>query len=332
MLYYGILQDHTLVIQLIFLPLALLIDACVGQSTIVCNSKDYVKKMNTSIIDWFDAKLNRVNRSAYDLRVRGLLTSLVLIMLSGLTGFIFLTLGSKSQFVLIFELALLLMLVEQKSIFTKIRRTNLDLRNGNVKSAFSSLGGVPENIPKNTDVHGIARNATENIAVLLTSRLIAPVFWYLLCGIVGILIYHIVWSLNYSLVERNDRTYNFGYAPRKLYSILIVAPGLLSGLLTVIACLFVPRANPLMSLKYASIYTFRPYKTNYQIPLSAFAGAFDLALRIQTQETNKGLKWIGTGTAKMQPNDVQRGLYLYIAICLINIFCIVNIILIVDIF
>ena len=260
MLVFCIFNEHGSIIPLILLLMALMIDSFIGQAPLI----SYIKKHSIigleRLIDWFDQKLNRDNRSPLDRTIRGCIASLVILILSGMVGWKVSWLSQNLPFAWILETILILLLIEQKSIFKKAQKISLAMQNIVIEAARQHMHKFNTKPPEKMDVHGIARATLEELAISLNKNLIVPIFWYVSFGIFGLLVYHAVYVLKYKIGYKTDHHRDFGFTATQLNIILLFLPSLLGGLLIVIASLFVPKANPLKCFKIIVEHTRKYYR------------------------------------------------------------------------
>ena len=310
--------------------MVLVINIYTGPLTVLSNSKWYPFNLLKKFIGWCDLKLNRDNRSPLDRLIRGGITSITVLLLSGLLGYIITLLSQNIPLAWIFEVVLLLTLIDQSSIYKKILNIYKSLKKNSLASARQGIADLTTETPDKMDSFSIARTAIEILATSLITRLLAPVFWYVLFGAIGIIIYHSITVVNIKIGRNTARYKDFGFIIKHLNAALLFLPSLLTGQLIVIASLFVPRAAPIKSYKNMIKYTDKYHEFNLGLAISTFAGALDITLGGPKASSKKTKKepWIGDGTAKATFSDIRRGLFLFSTVCLINGLLIATIILI----
>ena len=84
---------------------------------------------------------------------------------------------------------------------------------------------------------GVARAAIESAAENFSDGVVAPVFWYCVLGLPGLLMYKFVNTADSMIGYRTERYREFGWAAARLDDILNYIPARLSGLLIALACL-----------------------------------------------------------------------------------------------
>tara|TARA_B100000315_G_scaffold260922_1_gene327402 strand:- start:7852 stop:8853 length:1002 start_codon:yes stop_codon:yes gene_type:complete len=305
---------------LILLLMALVIETYAGQLSFISRLTGHPVGALEKLILWFDRKLNRESRSQMDRAVRGGLMAIVVIWVSFAIGWGIAWLSQMLPFAWIFETILLVMLISQRGVYSAVRKIGVALRDHGLEAARDSLTPLTNEAPEHMDGHGVARAGIEISCIALTTRVVAPVFWYVLFGFPGLLTYQAVMTMNDLLGHKTDRHRAFGFTAARLNDILLLIPAQLSGLFVVLASLFVPTAHPGRAFT-TMLRDARKYRNyNLGVTLAALAGAFNLALagpRKFSQET-KHEHWLGTGTAQVTHQDIRLSLYLFATACLIN--------------
>ena len=149
----------------------------------------------------------------------------------------------------------------------------------------------------------------------------APVFWYVLFGIPGLLIYKAVNTMDSMIGYRNAKYQAFGFTAARLDDVLNLIPARLGGLVITLAATVSPKANPLRAFSTMWHDASKHKSPNAGWPEGAMAGALNLSLagpRKYAQHTQND-PWIGTGSARASAIDVDRALYIYSVACLINV-------------
>ena len=321
-------QPDTLT-PLILLLAILVINIYTEPLILISGFKWHPQNLVKNLIIWFDLKLNRDNRSSLDRLIRGGLTLLIILFLSSLFGYSIAWLSQNIRFAWILEALLLHTFIDQCGIYKKILIIYKLLKTNDLASARQIIFSISSEPMDKVDSYIIARSAIELLATSLIIRVIAPVFWYVLFGAIGIVIYHSINIINHRIGHNITRYRDFGFATRHLNTALLFFPSLITGHLIVIASLFIPKATPIKSYKSMVKYTRKYHKTNLGFAISAFAGALGLALAGPKTFNKKTMRtpWIGDGSAMVTHNDIRRSLYLSAIVCLFNGLLVATIIL-----
>ncbi|MBL4692119.1 MAG: cobalamin biosynthesis protein CobD [Magnetovibrio sp.] len=305
----------------ILLLLALILDAAVGGMGFVFKVLPHPVVCVGKMISWFDAKLNRANRSSVDRAFRGALTVVIIIVFAGAVGVGVQWLTLNNTFGWFLELFLLIALLAQRELYGAVHRVAVALKTGGLPAGRIAVGHIVGRDPAFLDKHGVARASIESLAENFSDGVVAPVFWYVLFGLPGLFIYKAVNTLDSMIGYRNEKYSAFGFTAAKLDDVLNLFASRLAGIILTLAALMSPRANPVRAFVTMWRDASKHKSPNAGWPEGAMAGALNLALagpRKYSQHTQND-PWIGRGTAKATETDIERALYLYVVGCLINV-------------
>jgi len=317
---FGTLNANTVFDPFILLVLALVLDAAVGGMGPVFKLVPHPVVVIGKLIGWFDSKLNRDNRSQVDRSIRGALTVVIIVTLAGAVGWGVQWLTLHHDFGWAVELFLIIALLAQRELYTAVRKVLVALTHGGIEDGRRAVSEIVGRDPSQLDEHGVCRAAIESLAENFSDGVIAPVFWYVLFGFPGLLIYKAVNTLDSMIGYKNERYHAFGFTAAKLDDVLNLIPARLAGLIFTIAALATPKGNPVRAFKTMWRDASKHNSPNAGWPEAATAGALGLALagpRKYPHHTTDA-PWVGDGSAKATANDIERALYLYVVACLIN--------------
>ena len=127
--------------------------------------------------------------------------------------------------------------------------------------------------PEALDEPGVARAAIESLAESTSDGIVAPLFWLLVGGLPGIILYKAANTANSMLGHRNERYFEFGWASAKFDDLVNWIPARLSALLIAGAAFLVRRADPEQAWAMALRDAKKHDSPNAGWPEAAFAGA-----------------------------------------------------------
>lgn len=304
---------------LILLLFALVLDAYVGDLPLVFRLAPHPLALMARAARAAERRLNRENRSPETRRVRGALAVGVLAAAAAAAGWAVEAFARAVPFGWIAELVIAAALVAQRESYRSARLVAHALEAGDLETARAALEGLVRGAGAG-DAFTLARGAVAGLGLRFSDRVIAPVFWFALLGLPGMLAFRMVDLFDATMTARRPRTRAFGAAARRLDDGLELVPARLAGLLLALAALFVPRARPGAALRIMLRDARRHASVNAGWPVAAMAGALDLALGGARRDGAGGgrARWLGDGRARAVPDDARRGLSLFAVACLID--------------
>ena len=304
---------------LILLVVGLIVEAIIGHLPIVRQWQGNPTYIMRRYVLWCDDKLNRESRSGGDRAIRGGLAVLFLILLSGSVGWVLASLSQTIQLIWILEMCLVIILINQRETHANVQKIGRALRQNDLRAAQNNLGQITMEAVDQSDTFKIARSGLEVCANAMARGIVAPVFWYVLFGLPGLLVCTSVSIMAQQIGTGLQKYQAFGFSAARLNDIFQFVPARIAGLLIVIASIFVPTAKPGSAFKIMMRDAGHSFVTGW--PLSAMAGALSLAFRGTHKLACEPafVTWVGDGNAKITDRDISLGLYLYSVSCLVNL-------------
>ena len=272
------------------------------------------------LIGGLDRRLNRDGRLPGVLRARGALTVLIVVGLAAAAGWAIAQYGRLLPYGWLIELFVATVLLAQRSLFSHVRLVAKALRLNGVEGGRAAVRHIVGRDVQALDEYGVARAAVESGAENFSDAVVAPVFWFLLLGLPGMLAYKAINTLDSMIGYRTPRHENFGKVAARLDDAANLVPARIAALLLALAAIAAPTANPWRALITAWRDARKHRSPNAGWPEAAMAGALDLALagpRPYHGQMQPG-PWIGSGRARVTPHDINRALFLYVVACLLT--------------
>ena len=320
MLSFGLDGKDWVLDPLVILAIAMVLDAAVGEVGGPFRRLPHPVRIIGTLIGVLDDKLNRENRSDADRTVRGLLVVLIVCGLAAAVGWAVAWLTRHHDFGWIVELALTFALLAQRSLYDHVRAVAKALNGGGIEAGRAAVAHIVGRDVRQLDGHGVARAAIESCAENFSDGVVAPVFWYLLFGFPGLLVYKAVNTMDSMIGYTTPRYRAFGMAAARLDDVLNLIPARLAGLFLAAAAVSAPTANPVRALKVMVRDAGKHRSPNAGWPEGAMAGALGLALAGPRRyaETAVDGSWIGDGRARATETDINRALHVYVVACAVN--------------
>jgi adenosylcobinamide-phosphate synthase len=204
------------------LAIAMVADAVLGEPPAVWNRVPHPAVLMGRIIDQLDQRLNKGPTR----RIMGVTAVAGLVVAAGVLG-VFLHLIPDAGLI---EVAVVAVLLAQKSLVDHVRAVAKGLRRSlkEGRKAVAMIVGRDTATMKEPD---IARAAIESAAENLSDGVIAPIFWYLLFGLPGILIYKVVNTADSMIGHRTPKYEAFGWAAARLDDVLNLVPARVTAIL-----------------------------------------------------------------------------------------------------
>ncbi len=272
-----------------------------------------------ALVGGLERRLNRDGRSVGALRTRGALTVLIVVGLAAGIGWALAYAGGLLPYGWLIELFVVTVLLAQRSLFAHVHRVGKALRLNGLEGGRAAVAHIVGRDVTALDEYGVARAAIESGAENFSDAVVAPVFWYLLLGLPGMLAYKAVNTLDSMIGYRTPRYEQFGKVAARLDDAANLIPARLSALILALAALATPTANAWRALVTVLRDAKKHRSPNAGWPEAAMAGALDLALAGPRPYHGQMQRspWIGTGRARATPHDITRALYLYVVACLL---------------
>ena len=243
------------------LVIAMLLDAALGEPRWLWNSIPHPAVLMGRLIGWCDARFNRGDSK----QLMGLLTLLGLCLCAGLSGWLIQLLPTS-----ILDIVILAILLAQKSLVEHVQAVANALRLS-LGDARKSVAMIVGRDTSTMDEPAVARSAIESAAENLSDGVIAPIFWFAIAGLPGLLIYKITNTADSMIGYRTPKHAQFGWASARFDDLLNLIPARLTALLI---WAVTARPNPRLILREAPLHR----SPNAGWPEAAMAHGLGIAL------------------------------------------------------
>jgi len=262
-----------------------------------------------SLIRNAERKLNRSHRSPEQRRLHGTILVAMVVAASLIIGWLGDTLFThNARFLEILLLAALLPTRQTWNLATRIYR---GLSSRNTVQARLALEGSVWRHYMLLDEYGIARAGIEILAVHFSEKILAPIFWYLLFGLPGLLVSKSVYLLVETLASTPADPGLGGFKNTAIttHFLLHYLPSRIAAILWPLAVALPPSGDALMVFKRIMAGNFIE-RFPQSLSLLAAASAVGVSLGGPTS-AYADQEWLGTATAKATAAHVKRARYLF---------------------
>ena len=258
-----------------------------------------------ALISRLEAALNRPAWSEGARRLAGVVTLLIIVLVSGLAGGLLARFGGPYVVAIVGTLGL-----AQRSLYQHVAAVLRPLQAEDLAVARDAVGMIVGRDVQRLDAGEVAAAAIESLAESFNDGVVAPIFWFVVAGLPGLFVYKAVNTADSLIGHREPRWRAFGWASARFDDLLNLAPARLAGALIALAgrggWSVMARDAP----KHAS--------PNAGWPEAAMAGA--LGVRLGGAAWYDGEKIdrpvFGDGRA-VQVEDLPRALGIYLLACAI---------------
>lgn len=304
---------------LLLLPLALAIDALVGDPDALWRRLPHPVVLIGRAIAALDRRLNRDDDTAARRRLLGVVATAAIVGGAAAIGLALSASFAVLPFGWAAEAAVAAVLLAQRSLYDHVRRVAIAFEAGGLVAARRAVARIVGRDPDSLDESGVCRAAIESTAENFSDGVVAPAFWFALAGLPGILAYKALNTADSMIGHRTARHECFGWAAARLDDLANLVPARLAGLAIALAAPAVvhgARAGRALRIMRRDAPGHRSPNAGW--PEAAMAGALDLALagprRYGTVTVDD--PWMGAGgDPAATPADIGRALRILVTAC-----------------
>ncbi len=292
---------------------ALFLDMAVGDPRRLYDKVPHPVVIVGKMISFLDVYLNRVYLFNWARFILGAFASLLTIFLFTIFTILLVRELNETSYGFVIEVILGSTLIAYRGLYDAVR----DVRDGlkiSLKEGRVAVSMIVGRDPKSLNEAGVVRAAVESLAENFSDGTVAPVFWFALLGLPGLVAYKVINTLDSMIGHRNDRFEYFGKFAARLDDAANFIPARLTGLLICLATYFMKEADS----RAAFACLFRDARGHKSVNAgwqeAAFAGAlgFSLAGPRQYGGVLTDDVWMNAaGRKDLDGEDLNRALKLY---------------------
>ena len=293
--------------------LALLLDTFFGDPKSVYARIPHPVVLIGNLIGLIEKTLNRPTLASFFRRDLGCLTIVFLAVGAGFLGIMISNALAGEIWGAIVRAFLISILLAGKSLAEHIAAVRDGLLKGGLEDGRIAVAAVVGRDPSSLDEAGVARAGIESLAENFSDGVVAPVFWALVFGLPGILVYKTINTADSMIGYKTDRYRQFGWAAARLDDLLNLVPARISGLLIVIASLACRAGSAKDGIHSIVKDAGRHRSPNAGYPEAAMAGVLGLKLAGPRRYGEEVIEdaWMGDGRENASPLDINRALRVY---------------------
>jgi len=289
-------------------PLALLIERSLGYPPALLKLIGHPVIWMGALITWLEKHMN----TGSNRKLKGV-ALLILLLLTGLAISLFIVAVTRRiPFGWVIEALLATSLLAQNELGRAVKAV-ADSLAVSLESGRFAVSHIVGRDPHVLDESGVAKAAIESLAESTSDGVVAPLFWLLVAGLPGIVLYKAVNTADSMIGHRTERYAQIGWASARFDDLMNWIPARLTALLIAGASFLTRSADPEAAWGTALRDARKHASPNAGWPESAFAGALGFALggpRAYDGEIHD-LPSFGDGRSDLKANDILVALELY---------------------
>jgi adenosylcobinamide-phosphate synthase len=280
-----------------------------------------------ALIAWCERAWNRPEFSFERRRIFGLMTLVLLLAVSGLSGMVIFLLAQR--FLPGFASTLISgaaasTLLAQRSLDAHVRAVADALEQKGIEAGRQAVSMIVGRDTQNLDVAGVSRAAVESLAENFSDGVVAPLFWLLVAGLPGIFSYKAINTADSMIGHKSERYLAFGWASARVDDLVNLPASRLAAFWLLLAAAMISGLSPRGAVDAVWRDATKHRSPNAGWPEAAMAGA--LGLRLAGPRAYQGTTiddhWIGDGRETAGAQDIRTALRQYRVACAIQFACV----------
>ena len=302
------------------LVLALLLDALVGDPDWLWTRVPHPVVLFGWAIDRLEGALNNENESEGQRCMAGILAIVILVDCSAALGWLIERGLHMFKVGWMIEAVIASAFMAQRSLYEHVVRVRLAFAAGGLTDARRAVGAIVGRDPKALDKAGVCRAAIETTAENFSDAVVAPALWFALLGLPGLFVYKAINTADSMIGHLTERHRAFGWAAARLDDLVNLVPARLSALLLALVAPLTG-GSMMRTLGVALSDAQKHRSPNAGWPESAMAAALGIVLvgpRVYPERIVEDPFVNATGRMTARPDDIERGLKLLVAACVLE--------------
>jgi adenosylcobinamide-phosphate synthase len=264
------------------------------------------------LISWLDTTLNTKPDDELEGLLRGAAALTILLICTALPAYLLQDVLTRFTGGWLINVAIATAFIAQKSMKDHVLEVSHALSNS-LAEGRKSVAKIVGRDTTELDESGVTKAALESLAENTADGIVAPVFWYALLGLPGIVAYKAINTADSMIGHKSDRHLFFGFCAAKLDDLVNLPASRLTALLFAAAAFFTSKAAAQNALQSAWADAGKHRSPNAGWPEAAMAGALGLKFGgpRSYEDGMIDLPTMGNGRTEMTRADLTSGLKLY---------------------
>lgn len=270
-------------------------------------------------VEWIGIFLKKLETLLYDpdaepmqSRLRGVAALLALLLIVAIPAVVVTSILSTFKFGWIIEALLATTLIAQHSLYEHVSAVGKGLDTSLIEGR-KAVAKIVGRDPAALDESGVVKGALESLAENASDGIVAPLLWYALLGLPGIVAYKAINTADSMIGHKSERYIYFGWAAARLDDLINLPASRLTGFLFAAAAAWNDRERGKIAVQAMWRDAPKHQSPNAGWPESALAAS--LGVKFGGPRSYDGsrvnLPWMGEGRETLNRDDIRKGLRLY---------------------
>lgn len=316
--------DH----HLLILAFAVILDMLVGDPDWIWRKLPHPVVWFGKVISTLDRYFNRIRDNRQTRHRFGMLALFIMLATALFIGVLFASLFRQlGLFGFVIEIIIVAMLIAQKSMSDHIHDIIAPLSSGDIEGARRAVSMIVGRQTSEMNTSDVTRSSIESLAENFSDGVVAPVFWYALLGLPGILMYKMLNTADSMIGHKSIEYEDFGWASAKLDDLANWLPARISALLIAISAWIFLGLSSFKNSLWSILHNASLHRSpNAGWPETAMAGALDVVLsgpRIYGDKTSHELYLNPSGRLELTYLDLVKARKIFWISCVTELIFIV---------
>lgn len=268
----------SLAVTLIALVAALMIDAVVSYPDVVYRKIGHPVTWIGALVDFVDRRLNNREFSAATRRVAGVVAVVFIIGMPVAAAWIITALLPGGAIGIVITAMIAATLIAARSLDDHVADVAMALDTGGVDAGRTAVSKIVGRDPQSLDEHGVARAAIESLAENAADGVVAPVFWFVVFGLPGIVAYKAINTADSMIGHKSEKYQAFGWAAARTDDLANLPASRLTAIFITAAAALLSSVDAKSVWAVVRRDAAKHRSPNAGWPEAAMAGALDLQL------------------------------------------------------
>jgi adenosylcobinamide-phosphate synthase len=292
--------------------LAALIERFIGYPTQLQNAIRHPVQWIGDVIKLADTKLNTDPENILPSKLIGTASLIAIIAFFVIPAWIIQSITSHLPFPIIWQALIATPFLAQKSMREHVQAVDRGLSTS-LADGRKAVAMIVGRDTGNLGESDITRAALESLAENTADGIVAPLFWFAVAGLPGIVAYKVINTADSMIGHLSTHHRHFGFFAAKLDDLVNLPASRLTGLFFASAAFLKSKSAAQQSLTSMWQDASKHRSPNAGWPEAAMAGA--LGVKFGGPRTYEGewvdLAWMGDGREELKRTDIASGLKLY---------------------